>query len=134
MPVIKAVLTVNRLKVWQESIQGLHTVEIASNIAMPEFDGMLITVPVAAMKHSEVDPTTGAKIIKYEPIPERVDKLVRLSINWAKLNCLANEEKKVAIIFHNYPPKTTLLVMPLVLIHQFLFGTFYATYKKQESN
>jgi len=109
VPVIKAILTVNSFEEWRDTFQGLNIIEIPSSIAMPEFDGILITVPVAAMKFSETDPQTGTKIIKYEPIPERVSKLVRLSLNWAKLRCVPNKEKKVAIIFHNYPPRNDLI-------------------------
>jgi len=109
VPVIKAILTVNTFEEWRDTFQGLNIIEIASSIAMPEFDGILITVPVAAMKFSETDSQTGTKIIKYEPIPERVNKLVRLSLNWAKLRCVPNKEKKVAIIFHNYPPRNDLI-------------------------
>jgi cobaltochelatase CobN len=105
VPVLKAVLTCNTLAEWQSSLQGLNPVDICRCIALPEFDGDLITVPVAAMEFSETDAATGAKIIRFEPIPERVNKLVRLSLKWAKLRLTPNKEKRVAIILHNYPPR-----------------------------
>jgi len=109
VPVIKAILTCNTFEEWRDTLQGLNIIELPSSIAMPEFDGILITVPVAAMTFPETDSQTGTKIIKYEPIPERVKKLVRLSLNWAKLRHVPNKEKKVAIIFHNYPPRNDLI-------------------------
>ncbi|XHH10529.1 MAG: cobaltochelatase subunit CobN [Candidatus Bathyarchaeia archaeon] len=105
VPVLKAVLTCNTLNEWQKSPQGLNPVDICRCIALPEFDGDLITVPVAAMEFTETDPATGAKIIKFQPIPERIKKLVRLSIKWAKLRYIPNKKKHVAIILHNYPPR-----------------------------
>jgi cobaltochelatase CobN len=105
VPVLKAVLTVNTFETWRDSIQGLNVLELAPNVAMPEFDGFLITVPIAAMTFSQTNPLTGARIIQYAPIPERINKLVRLTINWAKLRHIPNGKKKVAIIFHNYPPR-----------------------------
>ncbi len=39
------------------------------------------------------------------PIPERVDKAAKMAINWGRLKHKPNAEKKVAIIFHNYPPR-----------------------------
>jgi len=105
VPVIKAILTFNTFKEWQDTLQGLNPLDITISIAMPEFDGILITVPVAAREHSEKDPLTGAKIVRYEPIPERISKIVRFSLNWAKLRHIPTEQKKVAIIFHNYPPR-----------------------------
>jgi cobaltochelatase CobN len=105
VPIIKAILTCNTFEEWRDTLQGLSVIEIPSNVVMPEFDGILITVPIAAMRLSETHPLTGTRIIKFEPISERVAKLVRLSLNWGKLKRLPNEEKKVAIIFHNYPPR-----------------------------
>jgi cobaltochelatase CobN len=80
-------------------------VDVSISVAMPEFDGALITVPVSAREITEFDAVTGANITKFIPIPERVSKLVRLSMRWGRLRHLPNEEKKIAIIFHNYPPR-----------------------------
>jgi len=103
VPIIKAILTCNTYEEWRDTMQGLSIIDLPSGIAMPEFDGLLITVPIAAMAFSQTT-SMGARLIQYEPIPERVTKLVSLSINWAKLRHIPNSEKKVAIIFHNYPP------------------------------
>ncbi|MCL0070205.1 cobaltochelatase subunit CobN, partial [Dehalococcoidia bacterium] len=105
VPIIKAILTHNTLEEWRDTPQGLSPIDVTMSVALPEFDGMLITVPVAARKFSDIDPLTGAKIVRYEPIVERVSKVVRLSLNWARLRHIPNNEKKVAIIFHNYPPR-----------------------------
>ncbi len=105
VPVLKAIVTYNTPAEWKESMQGLSPMDISMGIVMPEFDGMLVTVPVAARDRADVDPLTGARIIRFEPLPERVNKIVRLSINWARLRHIPNSEKKVAIIFHNYPPR-----------------------------
>ncbi|MEI2763352.1 cobaltochelatase subunit CobN [Methanothrix soehngenii] len=105
VPVLKAIVTYNTLAEWNESLQGCSPMDISMGIAMPEFDGMLITVPVAARERTDIDPLTGARVIRFEPLPERTNKIVRLSLNWAKLRHIPNSQKKVAIIFHNYPPR-----------------------------
>ncbi|PVX25661.1 MAG: cobalamin biosynthesis protein CobN [Candidatus Bathyarchaeum sp.] len=105
VPVLKTILTVNTFEDWRDSMQGLSLIDIPASVVMPEFDGFLITVPMAAMDSSKINPLTGTKILKFEPIPERVDKVARLSVNWAKLKHIPNSEKKIAIIFHNYPPR-----------------------------
>jgi len=105
VPIIKAILTCNTYKEWHNTTQGLSIMDIPASVVMPEFDGLLITVPIAAMDFSFSPSSMGSKIIHYEPIPERIRKVVSLSINWAKLRHIPNSEKKVAIIFHNYPPR-----------------------------
>ncbi len=105
VPVIQAIASLNPMEEWEKTLQGLNPIDVAMSIAMPEFDGNLITVPAAFKGLVAVDPLTGAKIVKYRPHPERISKIVRLSLNWAKLRFIPNSEKKVAIIFHNYPPR-----------------------------
>ncbi|MBC7359546.1 MAG: cobaltochelatase subunit CobN [Desulfacinum sp.] len=90
---------------WSESVQGLPTMDVSYSVAQPEFDGALITVPCATREEESVDPITGALIAKYVPISERVDKMVRLALNWARLKRTPNAERRVAVIFHHYPPR-----------------------------
>ena len=105
VPVIQAMTTMQPLAQWQESIQGMSTMEVSYAAAQPEFDGSLITVPVASREQEETDPITGALITRYMPIIDRTEKMVDLSLNWARLRKKANHERKIAIIFHHYPPR-----------------------------
>jgi len=90
---------------WLESVQGLPTMDVSYAAAQPEFDGALITVPVATREQEQTDPLTGALLSRYKPILERVDKLVRLTLNWGKLGQIPVAERRVAIVFHHYPPR-----------------------------
>ncbi|MDI9644156.1 MAG: cobaltochelatase subunit CobN [Candidatus Verstraetearchaeota archaeon] len=105
VPVLKAIVTSSTYERWAESPLGLTFGEVAWNVTMPEFDGLIITVPVAAKELSERDPLTGTRYVAHRPIPERLDKLARLSLKWARLRHLPNPQRKVALIFHNYPPR-----------------------------
>lgn len=105
VPIIKAIVSQNTPEEWEENLQGLNPMSVATSVVLPEFEGNLITVPVAFKDLFTRDPLTGAKIMKYKPHEERIAKIVRLSLNWARLKSTASAEKKVAIIFHNYPPR-----------------------------
>ncbi len=105
VPLLKAIATSNTLEQWQDSLLGLGFSEVSWNVAMPEFDGFIITVPVAAKQISGTDPASGIEKETLKPIPERIDKLARLSLKWAKLKYIPNPERKIAVIFHNYPPR-----------------------------
>lgn len=48
VPVLKGIGTYNTFEEWRDSMLGLTYSEIAWNVAMPEFDGLIITVPIAA--------------------------------------------------------------------------------------
>ncbi|MBU0991442.1 MAG: cobaltochelatase subunit CobN [Proteobacteria bacterium] len=105
VPVIQAMTTMQPALQWRESIQGMSTMEVSYTAAQPEFDGNLITVPIASREQEETDPLTGALITRYMPISERIGKMVDLSLNWARLRKKENAERRIAIIFHHYPPR-----------------------------
>lgn len=104
VPILKVIETYNTLDEWRSNPQGLAPAELCWNVALPEFDGELITVPCSTKQFTDQNRSTDT-LFTHEPIPERVNKVVRLGLNWAKLRRLPNSEKRVVIIFHNYPPR-----------------------------
>ncbi len=105
VPVLQAMTSTLPYEVWKESLQGISVMDVTFQVAQPEFDGNLITVPVATREEDAVDPLTGALHSRFVPIPERVEKLASLACNWARLRRIDNKDKRVAIIFHHYPPR-----------------------------
>jgi cobaltochelatase CobN len=105
VPVLQAMTSSASYAVWKESLQGVSVMDVTFQAAQPEFDGNLITVPVATREEDAVDPLTGALLSRFVPIPERIGKFVSLTLNWAELRRVDNKNKRVAIIFHHYPPR-----------------------------
>ena len=105
VPVIQAMVTMQPYESWKEEVQGMSTMEVGLCAAQPEFDGNLIFGPVASREQDKTDPLTGALLARYVPIPERTERCVSLAVNWARLAKKKNAEKKVAIVFHHYPPR-----------------------------
>jgi cobaltochelatase CobN len=105
VPVIQAMTCLAPYAEWKESMQGMTAMDVALSAAQPEFDGVLISVPVATREQETIDPITGALLAKYQPISERVDKMTRLALNWGRLKGKPNSKRRVAIIFHHYPPR-----------------------------
>lgn len=102
---LQGITTSHPYAVWKDSIQGVSTMDVCTQAAQPEFDGNLITVPFATREEDKIDPITGGLLVRLSPIADRVQKLVSLSLNWAQLRQKSNEEKRVAVIFHHYPPR-----------------------------
>lgn len=105
VPVIQMLSVSRSVAEWEQNEQGLTQVDITISVAQPELDGVIIGMACACKQTVGTDPVTGASINKYVPIPERISRLVRLALNWAALGRLANEDKKIAIVFHHYPPR-----------------------------
>ena len=106
VPVLQAMNTFYSYEKWRESLAGVDPMLLNSNVYQTEFDGQIITVTTA---YNEVVQTPyGSKNVT-RPIQDRVDKVVRLSLNWAKLGRKGIQEKKVAIILHNMPPRADMI-------------------------
>ena len=102
---LQGITTSHPYAVWKESVQGISTMDVSTQAAQPEFDGNLITVPFATREQDAIDPITGGLLVRLSPVADRVQKLASLSLNWANLRHKPNAEKKVAIVFHHYPPR-----------------------------
>lgn len=98
VPLLQAYTMMRPIEEWEENIQGLSAVEVSISVTMPEFDGAIHGVPIAG-KYRDRD-----NIIYYVPMLERIERLVRKAKKWSVLKHKPNREKKVAIVFHNYPP------------------------------
>ncbi len=105
VPVLQTITLYTPYEFWSTTEQGVSPMDVTISAAQPEFDGALITLPAATYEKSGPDPDTGATVKVCEPIPERIEKLISLARNWAYLGTKKNSEKRVAIIFHNYPPR-----------------------------
>jgi cobaltochelatase CobN len=106
VPVLQAMGTYQSYENWQESLRGIDAMTFPGSVYFPEFDGQIITTTVSYAKY--VTDEIGDRIV-FLPIPDRIDAVVRLAINWAKLSFINNKDKKIAILFHNMPPRNDMI-------------------------
>jgi len=104
VPVIQTVTTMRSRSRYESSDTGVMGFELALSVALPEFDGNVITHPISGKERTEDDAGIGSAPKQHFPIEDRVDHAARLAVNWAELRHTANEDKKVAVVLHNYPP------------------------------
>jgi cobaltochelatase CobN len=108
VPVIQGIVSTGTQEEWRKSSLGLGPIDTAMNVALPEFDGRIISVPIS-FKEETVSPQKGAlvsnRLQRYVAQPDRVDYLARLAAKWANLRHKPNSEKRIAIIMSNYPTK-----------------------------
>ena len=88
---------------WRASAQGLSMFEGTFQIAVPELAG-LVAPTVVGSKERRTDPDTGLTIVASQPIASRVTMAVRRALGYAALAAAPNADKRVAILFYNYPP------------------------------
>ncbi|HUH08336.1 MAG TPA: cobaltochelatase subunit CobN [Egibacteraceae bacterium] len=99
VPVLQAICATSSRAAWQASDSGLSPLDAAMQVAIPEFDGRLISVPFSFKD-------TGADgIARYVADPERAARVAGTALRLARLRRTANVDKRVAIVLSNYPTK-----------------------------
>lgn len=84
------------LDAWRQDPSGIHMTQVPMALVMPEIIGFSDPLVVA-----EQD---GAATRRMEPIPEQLDALLAKAAGLVKLTRMSNAEKKLAVVFYNYPP------------------------------
>merc|ERR1719487_153253 len=80
---------------WKDSELGLHPIQVALQVAVPELDGATEPIIFAGR-----DGVTGRSI----PLSDRIDVLASRAVKWANLTKKRNAEKKVAVTVFSFPP------------------------------
>lgn len=80
---------------WKESDLGLHPVQVALQVSLPEIDGAIEPVIFAGR-----DGMTGRSI----PLQDRITTIAQRALKWAELRRKKAAEKKIAITIFSFPP------------------------------
>jgi cobaltochelatase CobN len=104
-PVLQVVFSGGSEAAWAEGTRGLSARDIAMNIALPEVDGRIITRAVSFKSEARFDAATQCRLAAYEPVADRIDFVADLAANWLTLRHTAPAERRIALIFANYPNK-----------------------------
>ncbi|ELY52705.1 cobaltochelatase subunit CobN [Natronorubrum bangense] len=104
VPVLQTVTTMRSRSRYESSDTGVMGFELALSVALPEFDGNVITHPISGKERTDDEAGIGSAPKHHYPIDDRVDHATRLAVNWAQLRHTPNEDKQIAVVLHNYPP------------------------------
>jgi cobaltochelatase CobN len=102
IPVLQGLCLTSSREEWAASDEGVTPLDSANQIAIPEFDGRIITVPFS---FKEIDPTDPAGLQRYVADPERAARVAGIAVGHARLRRLAPGERKVALMLSAYPTK-----------------------------
>ncbi|MDB9357324.1 magnesium chelatase subunit H, partial [Nodularia spumigena CS-587/03] len=80
---------------WMDSDLGLHPIQVALQIAIPELDGAIEPIILSGR-----DGATG----KAHALQDRVESIAQRALKWANLRRKPKLDKKVAITVFSFPP------------------------------
>ncbi|MDT5147108.1 MAG: cobaltochelatase CobN, partial [Mycobacterium sp.] len=99
VPILQGLCLTSSRTQWIDNDDGLSPLDVASQVAVPEFDGRIITVPFS---FKEID---DDGLIAYVADPERCARVAGLAVRHAQLRHVAPADKRVALVFSAYPTK-----------------------------
>ncbi|MEU8506329.1 cobaltochelatase subunit CobN [Streptomyces brevispora] len=99
VPVLQGLCLTSSRAAWDASDAAVSPMDAAMQVAIPEFDGRLITVPFSFKEQGPDD------VPVYRADPERAARVAGIAVRHAALKHKTNAEKKLALVFTAYPTK-----------------------------
>ncbi|MFE7182828.1 cobaltochelatase subunit CobN [Streptomyces erythrochromogenes] len=99
VPILQALCLTGSRAAWEENDEGLSPLDAATQVAVPEFDGRLITVPFS-FKELDEDGLPA-----YVADPERAARVAGIAVRHARLRHIERRDKKIALVLSAYPTK-----------------------------
>src|SRR6266545_3641789 len=96
---VPALCLTSSRQAWQDSTAALSPMDAAMQVAIPEFDGRLISVPFS-FKEAGTDGIPG-----YVAYPERAARVAGIAAGYARLGHLRPARRRVAVVLSSYPTK-----------------------------
>ncbi|MFH5210404.1 cobaltochelatase subunit CobN [Antrihabitans sp. NCIMB 15449] len=99
VPILQGLCLTSRREAWAANDDGLSPLDVATQVAVPEFDGRIITVPFS-FKEFDAD-----GLSTYVPDPERAARVAGIAVRHARLRHIPAGERRIALMFSAYPTK-----------------------------
>ena len=99
IPILQALCLTSDRDTWQDNDEGLSPLDAGNQMAVPEFDGRLITVPFS-FKEMDDD-----GLPRYVPHAERAGRVARIALAHARLRHTPPGDRKIALMLSAYPTK-----------------------------
>jgi len=99
IPILQGLCLTTSRSEWEASDEGVTPLDSATQIAIPEFDGRIITAPFS---FKEVDEDG---LPRYVADPERCARVARIAVNHARLRHTPAAQRRVALVLSAYPTK-----------------------------
>ncbi|MFY1632060.1 cobaltochelatase subunit CobN [Solwaraspora sp. WMMB335] len=99
VPILQGLCLTGSRAGWAATDEGLSPLDAATQVAIPEFDGRLITVPFS---FKEID-ADGLSV--YVADPERAARVAGVAVRHATLRHVPPAAKRIAVLLSAYPTK-----------------------------
>jgi cobaltochelatase CobN len=109
VPVVQAITATQPSAAWAAGTHGLTPIDVAMAVAIPEFDGRLITVPFSFKEVVDEGDELGTVVTAYRTRSDRAARVAGVAARLAGLGRVPVAERRVAVVLSAYPTKRSRL-------------------------
>ncbi|MDQ1201781.1 cobaltochelatase subunit CobN [Rhodococcus sp. SORGH_AS_0303] len=99
VPILQGLCLTSSRAMWDANDDGMSPLDVATQVAVPEFDGRIITVPFS---FKEID---SDGLSTYVPDHERCARVAGIAVRHARLRRIPAADKRIALMLSAYPTK-----------------------------
>ncbi|SDP46137.1 cobaltochelatase CobN subunit [Actinopolyspora xinjiangensis] len=99
VPILQGLCLTSSRAAWEDNDEGLSPLDMATQVAVPEFDGRLITVPFSFKEND----SEGLPV--YVADSERAARVAGIAVRHARLRHVPARDKRLALMLSAYPTK-----------------------------
>jgi len=105
VPIVQATAATSPQADWYQSSAGLSPLDVAMSVAIPEFDGRIISVPFSFKETVDDGDTLGTAVTAYRVLDDRAARVAGVALRLARLRHVPVGQRRVAIVLSAYPTK-----------------------------
>ncbi|MEU7144526.1 cobaltochelatase subunit CobN [Nocardia sp. NPDC046473] len=99
VPILQGLCLTSGREQWAANDDGMSPLDVATQVAVPEFDGRIITVPFS-FKEFDAD-----GLSTYVPDAERAARVAGIAVRYVRLRHIPADRKRVVLMLSAYPTK-----------------------------
>ncbi|MFD0927616.1 cobaltochelatase subunit CobN [Williamsia deligens] len=99
VPILQGLCLTSSRATWDENDDGMSPLDVATQVAVPEFDGRIITVPFSFKEFGDDG------LPWYAPDHERCGRVAGIATSYARLRSTPAPQRRIAIMLSAYPTK-----------------------------
>ncbi|WP_112663407.1 cobaltochelatase subunit CobN [Microvirga flavescens] len=104
-PILQAIPVGSTRDAWDASPRGLSAADLAMQIALPEFDGRIITGPISFKTEEPEDPHLAFARRIQAPDEAGIAAVADTAAAWVRLRRTARAERRLALVLSDYPAR-----------------------------
>jgi cobaltochelatase CobN len=105
VPVLQAITATGSQSDWAASAAGLSPVDVAMRVAIPEFDGRIVSVPFSFNEIVDDGDTLGTPVNAYRTVEDRLRRVAGTAVRLGRLRSAPVAERRVALVLSAYPTR-----------------------------